>query len=100
MDNQGQGWLRGAIIAAAVAAAGVYLISRSDKPGDNASDAVSAAASTGRKALDTAGSSELAKRGSRIAELVLGNVSNQALNQAKALLKDAVAQLDDLVDQL
>ncbi len=97
MDDQGQGWLRGAIIAAAIAAASVYFISRSDTPQDSTADAV---ASTGRSALDALGSTEVGKRGGRIAGLLLGNVSDQAIEQVKAVLKDAIRQLDQLVDEL
>ena len=96
MENQGQGWLRGAIIAAAVAAAGVYFASR----GDGQDDAAGAVASTGRSTLDALGSSEVGKRGGRVIELLLGNTSDQAMGQVKAVLKDAIRRLDQLVDEL
>lgn len=100
MELQKQGWLRGAIIAAAIAAVGVFLVGRRSSAQSNAGDAADAVASTGQAALDTVGSSEIGQRVGRIAELMLGNVSDQALAQVKGVLKDAVAQLDHLVDQL
>ncbi len=96
MENQGQGWLRGAIIAAAVAAAGVYFVSK----GDAQEGAAGAATSTGRSTLDAFGSSEVGKRGSRIVEILLGNTADQAMDQVKAVLKNAIRQLDHLVDEL
>ncbi len=96
MEDQGQGWLRGAIIAAAIAAAGIYLVSNSNKSSDTADSATSA----GHSALAALGSSEFGKRGGRILQLALTNTSDHALEQVKALLKDAVRQLDQLVDEL
>jgi hypothetical protein len=96
MDNQGQGWLSGAIITAAIAAVGIYLFSNSDK----ASDAAGTATSTGRSALAALESSEVGKRGGRILQLALTNTANQGLEQVKAVLKDAIRQLDQLVDEL
>ncbi len=96
MDDKGQGWLRGAIIAAAIAAAGIYFSSRSDAQ----DDAAGAVASTGRTALDALGSSEVGKRGGRIVELLLGNTTDQAMDQVKSVLKDVIRQLDQLVDEL
>ncbi len=98
MEEQGQGWLRGAIIAAAVAAAGIYIVSRGDKAEqDDAADSIT---STGRAALAALGSSEVGKRGGRIVEALLGNIDDQALDQVKSVLKDAIQQLDQIVDEL
>ena len=93
MDNQGQGWLSGAIITATIAAAGIYFFS-------NSNESSNAASSTGRSALAALGSSEFGQRGGRILQLALTNTANQSLEQVKAMLKDAIRQLDQLVDEL
>jgi len=96
MDNQGQGWLSGAIITAAIAAVGIYLFSNSNE----SSDAADAASAAGHSALAALGSSEFGQRGGRILQLTLTNTANQGLEQVKAVLKDAIRQLDQLVDEL
>jgi hypothetical protein len=96
MQDQGQGWVSGAIITAAIAGIGIYLFSNSDK----ASDAAGTATSRGRSAFAALESSEVGQRGGRILQLALTNTSSHALEQVKALLKDGVRQLDQLVDEL
>jgi len=98
MEEQGQGWLRGAIIAAAVAAVGIYIVSHGDEAGQD--DAAGSITSTGRGAPAALGSSEVGKRGGRIVEALLGNVNDQALDQVRSVLKDAIRQLDQIVDEL
>ncbi len=98
MQDQGQGWVSGAIITAAIAGIGIYLFSNSNS--DKASDAAGTATSRGRSALAALESSEVGKRGGRILQLALTNTANQGLEQVKAVLKDAIRQLDQLVDEL
>ncbi len=96
--QQGQGWLRGAIILGAAIATSVYALSRSGaKP---VADAANETAGAVGGAVQGIASNPIARSGGRLAEAMVGNVADAALDGVKGVLKDILRQLDALVDQL
>ena len=100
MDKQGQGWLRGTIIALAIAAAVIYLANRRSGAKEQVAGAAGGVAETAGDTVETVRSSEVGQRGGRITELLLGIVNDQAIRQAKGMLKDLLHRAEDIVDQL
>ena len=96
--QQGQGWLRGAIILGAAIATSIYALSRSgNKPVAGAANTTAGAVGG---AVQGIASSPIARSGGRLAEQLVGNVADSALDGVKGALKDILRQLNELVDQI
>lgn len=95
MNMQGQDWLRGALIVGGIAAVGIILKNRGGQkePQEQAAAAVGGA-------VETVASSDLGQRGAHIGELILGNITDNAMGQVKMLLRDALKGAEAAVDEL